>query len=455
MQCSVTVVVDVGPGDGMDVLEEQVLQAGRAAMCAALVEAVRASEEHHRQCPRCGASSSEQLRSHGTKRRVVLTRFGRVEVRVRRLRCRACGQPFRPSQACFADLAGANVTAELAGAAVVAGASWPYQTAARMLHDLSGAQISAEEVRRLTNRAGTREATQQMQEAARLVAPTASDVRAEREADRDRPDGEAALPRLPVERLVVGLDGGWIPSREGAGGMEGKVGVVSTGAQAVGKQGRHRLTPRRYVATFGSSEQVGALAYAAATEVGAVGGVQPAREQFVLGDGARWIHTQAALHFPDALGVLDWAHAERALHQAIRAACPGRANRSRRRDLHRAIPDRLWHGDVDATLSALQALRPTMPHADPVARLEQTISYLARQRVWLRDYAAWQAAGYPVGSGLVERAVCVVINGRMKGRGMRWRRANADAVVALRVRELNADAIAADEDDQPPSPLAA
>lgn len=40
----------------------------------------------------------------------------------------------------------------------------------------------------------------------------------------------------------------------------------------------------------------------------------------------------------------------------------------------------------------------------------QTLRYLARQRAWLGDYAAWQQQGYPVGSGLIERAVAIVIN---------------------------------------------
>ena len=111
---------------------------------------------------------------------------------------------------------------------------------------------------------------------------------------------------------------------------------------------------------------------------------------------------------------------------AIRAACPGRANRSRRRDLHQAIPDLLWHGDLDATLAALTALRPTGSGAEAVPRLEQTIRYLEGQCAWVRDYAAWQEAGKPIGSGLVERAVCVVINRRMKRQGMRWRRVNAE-----------------------------
>ena len=51
----------------------------------------------------------------------------------------------------------------------------------------------------------------------------------------------------------------------------------------------------------------------------------------------------------------------------------------------------------------------------------------------------WREQGYPVGSGLVERAVALVINVRMKKRGMRWKRANATAVVALRVHYINAD----------------
>jgi hypothetical protein len=55
------------------------------------------------------------------------------------------------------------------------------------------------------------------------------------------------------------------------------------------------------------------------------------------------------------------------------------------------------------------------------------------------NYEHWQQQGYPVGSGLVERAIAVVINARMKKRGMRWKRTNATAVVALRVQQINAD----------------
>jgi len=162
----------------------------------------------------------------------------------------------------------------------------------------------------------------------------------------------------------------------------------------------------------------------------------------VLGDGADGIKTETDLHFPDAVGILgdslDWAHVARALHKAIRAACPGPSNHDRRRDLHQAMPATRWQGQVDATLRQLQALRPTAP-ATPVPLLEQAVTYLEGQRAGLGDSQTWQARGYPIGSGLIERAVAMVINWRMKRRGMRWRRANATALVTLRVRILNAD----------------
>jgi hypothetical protein len=462
MQWSVGITVELDPAAGLVGWEQAVQDAGREAMRQALAQAVRAYEEQHLGCPACGSAQSQ---SQGTVRRRVRTCFGRVELGLRRRRCRGCQRRFRPAAGCLVGLRRGQVTPELAAACALAGASWPYATAARVLHRLSGAQVSAEQVRHHTHQTGDHEAQAQQAEAARLLQPTAAPVRAEREA-QDRADreqrgrhqawrGPAPTPPAP-DRLLVGLDGGWVPSREQPGGMEGKVGVVATGVVPVGTHGRQRLTPRRYVATFGSSEQVGTLAGAAAVALDGYA----AGDQLVLGDGAEWIKTQAVMHFPDAVGILDWAQVARVVHKAIRTACPGPAQRARRRELHQQIPDALWHGEVDAALTLLRALRPAAP-AEPVAVLEDTLRYVEGryvegryvegQRRWLGDYAAWQEAGYPIGSGCIERAVAIVINWRMKKRGMRWGRSAATALVALRVRALNAAWKAPD----PPAPLAA
>ncbi len=49
----------------------------------------------------------------GTKRRVLLTSFGQVEVALRWLSCKACGQVFRTIEYWLAQMQGHTITAEL------------------------------------------------------------------------------------------------------------------------------------------------------------------------------------------------------------------------------------------------------------------------------------------------------------------------------------------------------
>jgi hypothetical protein len=65
------------------------------------------------------------------------------------------------------------------------------------------------------------------------------------------------------------------------------------------------------------------------------------------------------------------------------------------------------------------------------------LTYLHEQRGRIGDYAAWQDTGEPIGSGMVEREVALVINRRRKRQRIRWRRVNVDAIVAVRVRTIN------------------
>lgn len=415
MEVTVSLTVRVEPWMEVDGWEGAILQASRQAMADALQALVTAHEVLDA-CPACGA---EIVGWHDTRRRVVLTSFGRVVLRVRRARCRTCGFRYRPAQTALASLGHANTTAALRTAAVWAGSSWPFATAARLLAELLGAVISPEQVRQVTIAAGRHLAHDQQAAATALVAPA------------------AALPAEPVAsspapaRLLVGLDGGWVASRDQAGGMEGKVGVVATGVTAISPD-RQALVPRRYVATFAPASVLGTLTYAAADALG--GTTSPTK--IVIGDGAEWIKSQAREHFPDATCILDWAHLARSIFRAIRSACPGSGQRDRRRSSYRRVTDALWTGAVATATATLVALRDP---AQPCPALEETIDYLASQRDWLGDYAAWQAAGYPIGSGMIERAVAVVINWRMKDRGMRWTRTSASAMVALRVESLNQD----------------
>ncbi len=429
MQIIVSLMVEMPASADINEIEQRVQEAGRQAMREATQKAVRAAEEQRKNCPHCG---SEAVRSEGTDQRIILTKFGRVALSLRRQRCQGCRRRFRPADACLKSLQGSNVTAALSEACSEAGASFPYVTAAQVVNDLCGAQISPEHVRRLTNRTGSQEAVRQAAEAKAIVEPSAAQVRKQRESELRR---GVQKKQEPPAVLLVGLDGGWIKSREQKRGMEGKVGVIVSETEPVGKRGRRRMTSRRYVATFEPASVLGRRSYAATCMLGA----EEAPTQVVVGDGAEWIKTEADLHFPQAVKILDWPHLWRKIHAAIRAVRPGQSKPARqfRKGQYETLSPLLWQGQVDAALAHLRALRPGADH-EPIDKLEEAITYVEKQRDWIGNYQQWREAGYPVGSGLVERGVAVVINPRMKRRGMRWKRANATAVVALRVRLLNA-----------------
>jgi hypothetical protein len=288
------------------------------------------------------------------------------------------------------------MTAALRAACIRVGSQESFAPAARTLRQLCGARVSAEQIRRVTLAAGAAAVTRQQEQTRRRLYPTAAEWRAEVAAglERTRRGQRPRASTPPPARLLVELDGGWVPSREQAGGMEGKVAVLATGTRALGP-GRERLWPRRYVASFGSAQTFGEQVYAVAARLGGT----EAGEQVVVSDGAGWIKQVAQTHFPQALGILDWSHLARAVHKAIRAARPGAHRRAERRALHQTLGALACQGEIDALEQGLVALRT--PGEEVAAE--------------------------------------VVINRRLAGRGRRWRRENADAILALRVEDLNSD----------------
>lgn len=439
MQVTVSLTVEIDASAGINEMEEQLQQAGQQAMRQGMKHSIRQWEETHANCPHCGSCA---FRLEGTTRRVIATRFGRVEVARRRFRCLACGRRSCPANRLLAPLKGARMAPGLQEAASLAGCSWPYRVAARVLNKLSGAQISAEEMRLVTNRHGKHRATQQQTHAEENSAAGLQ---------------EPAQPDVSPQPMLVGLDGGWVCSREQRGGMEGKVAVICSKMQDLpmpvfdttfswSKRGgprkpprqRHRLSTRMYVATCGPSRDIGVQARAAARELDA----DPARPTVVLADGAAWIKKEQQRHFPQATCILDWAHLWREVRHAILTAARAKGLSEQARDYQLFLQrTRLWLGSVDLALQGVRDLAKEVP-AESIKPIQEAIHYLENQRPWIGSYEDWRKQGYPVGSGMIERAVAMVINRRMKKRGMRWCRSNATAIVALRTDLLNEDWIA-------------
>src|SRR5206468_3146288 len=83
-------------------------------------------------------------------------------------------------------------------------------------------------------------------------------------------------------------------------------------------------------------------------------------------------------------------------------------------------------------LAALARL-PVQAAADPllaVAARDGALAYFTKRLVQVQ-YAAFQVAGYPIGSGSTESANTVVVEVRLKGSGMHWARQNVNPLVAL------------------------
>ena len=69
-------------------------------------------------------------------------------------------------------------------------------------------------------------------------------------------------------------------------------------------------------------------------------------------------------------------------------------------------------------------------------QIQSVYRYLTtnRDRMWYGDYLA---AGYPIGSGVIEGACKHVIGDRMCGAGMSWETEGAQPMLDLRVTKLN------------------
>jgi hypothetical protein len=88
----------------------------------------------------------------------------------------------------------------------------------------------------------------------------------------------------------------------------------------------------------------------------------------------------------------------------------------------------LKHHGAAGVLERLRSL--AAGHHSPEV-VGENMAYLEK-RVAQMGYQAFQQAGWPIGSGLVESANKLVVEARLKGAGMHWSRASVNPMVALR-----------------------
>ena len=155
-----------------------------------------------------------------------------------------------------------------------------------------------------------------------------------------------------------------------------------------------------------------------------------------VNDGAEWEQGFMDYHRPDAKRILDWGHSSEYIAKAGQAVYGlGTAETSE------WVGDQLHElrtGDPDKVLAALRGLEQEVALRVEEGRREQVVKvvlgsleYLEKRRAQIA-YAEFLAAGYPIGSGIVESANKLVVEARLKGSGMHWADEQVDPMLALR-----------------------
>lgn len=143
-------------------------------------------------------------------------------------------------------------------------------------------------------------------------------------------------------------------------------------------------------------------------------------------DGAAWCQSFVDLHYSEAVRILDFAHA--AEYLATIAQTPGADGLLLSATEQANLRHALKHEGPDAVLPRL---REVVASQTGNAELTTALAYL-EARVEQMQYPQFVAAGWPIGSGMVESANKLVVEDRLKGAGMHWADQNVNPLLALR-----------------------
>lgn len=154
-----------------------------------------------------------------------------------------------------------------------------------------------------------------------------------------------------------------------------------------------------------------------------------------LMDGDRHLWSMQQEYLPKAIGILDLFHAMEYLWLA--AHCFHREASLEAEDWVARHLKMLLENKVDSVRGLIkrEINRRTL-NETKLKHLKKVHRYFTTHRVRMR-YGDYLAAGFPIGSGVIEGACKHVIGDRMCGTGMRWEFEGAQPMLDLRVTKLN------------------
>jgi hypothetical protein len=377
-------------------------------------------------CPRCG----KRLQSKGFKPRRIKSIIGEIKWERRLGRC--------PNKCPIGQVAlldkelglRSNQKSEcgLQQMACLLAIFVPYETAAMLLKQLTGIEISGQAIWEWVQSVG-----HQMMKSL--------EAELEALAGGELPEIETMSAEIATQTLLMGADGVMVPFRPQAKTAEGKttwrevkVAIFARLGQVRTRAGKlvPHLHHHRVAAVLGDIDDLSERMWLASLKQG----VKEAPQVVWLSDGARGLWRLFDERFqPYATGVLDFYHATQNIWAGVKVWLDGRTFRCR--DWFADARHRLRHGQADDVLDDIKAaaVLPGLP-ASAQQSLIKLYNYLDKHRDHIQ-YDKLKEMGFPIGSGLVESTCKWLIQQRFKGVGMRWSEDGFNHLLHLRLSWVN------------------
>lgn len=315
---------------------------------------------------------------------------------------RPAGPGFSPLDHELALPAG-SLTPQLTEWVARLGTWMPFAQVAALLAAVSQVRLSAATARRVTETAG----------ATLLRAETAAAAAI-----------GATLPTAPPgpARALVSVDGAMVPL---VGGIWAEVKTLVIGS-VVQQSTPDGLVPHTTgLSYFSRLTEASRFEHLSLVETQRRG-LERAGAVAAVTDGAEWIQSWVQTHVPGAVRILDLPHAVEHL-SAVAAAIWGEGSPSGQAWVTEQAQTLKQQG-AGPVLAEVRRQAAAHPSVDAIGA---HLGYLAKREAAL-DYPRFAAAGWPLGSGVVESANKLVVEARLKGAGMHWAREQVNPMLSLR-----------------------
>jgi hypothetical protein len=408
----------------LEAVEMAMRSALHRAGAAALTELLRfpAPPADQRALP-CGCGRPAHYR--GLRTKSVLTAVGPVEVSRPYYGCPDCHAGQFPTDVDL-DIENTEFSPGVRRMQALVGQAVPFDHGREQMKVLADLEVTAKAVERTAEALGA-DIAQHEQE----------------EMQKARPADLPVVAGEPIPILYVQMDGTGVPvvkketvgrpgkvEGQAAHTREVKLGCVFT-QTTWDQQGYPIRAPHSttYTGAVETAEQFGRRLDREAQRRG----WGRAQKQVVMGDGAEWIWNLAALHFPEAIHIVDLYHARQHLWELARRLYPN--DEGKQRAWMKAHQKRLLDkGKIEKLVALLRAIKSS--NSQVAEKIRTEADYFESNAERMR-YPQFRRQHLFVGSGVIEAGCKTVVASRLKRSGMFWTVRGANAILALRCSLLN------------------